>query len=112
MALFPIDNLEPGMILKSAVCDRSGRMLLPAGIELEAKHLKIFRTWGVSGADIVGDEVDDDSQGDLGDVTGDPSALAAAQQEVELLFIHNDHHHQMIRELMRICISRRVSNAC
>ena len=111
MAIFPIDNLEPGMILKSAICDRSGRLLLPAETVLAEKHLIIFRTWGVSEADIAGEEYDADSLITTGGHTGDPLLTAEAQQEVDRLFIHNDPHHQMIQELMRICVSRRVSNA-
>lgn len=110
MAILPIDNLEPGMTLKSAVSDRSGRLLLPAGVELDEKHLKIFRTWGISEADIEGESEEEESIEEI-DFNVDPLVMAKAQQEVEQLFIHNDVQHQMIRELMRICISKRVASA-
>lgn len=111
MAVLPLDILQVGMTLKAAVCDRSGRMLLPAGIELEEKHLKIFRTWGVSEADIEGDSEDAETTDDILSLTGDPVVIAAAQNEVERLFMHNDPQHLMIHELMRICVARRVTNA-
>jgi hypothetical protein len=110
MSIFPIDNLEPGMTLKTAVFDRSGRLLLPAGAELTGKHLNIFRMWGVSEVDIEGEDDDADSIGATGDEAGDPLKIAAAQQEVAQLFIHNDPQNQLIHELMRICVSRRVLN--
>jgi hypothetical protein len=111
MAIFPIDNLEPGMTLKSAVSDRSGRLLLPAGVELTGKHLNIFRMWGVSEADIAAEGDDKDNNGAAGDHTDNPLMRAEAQLEVEQLFIRNDPLHQMISELMRICVSRRVLGA-
>jgi hypothetical protein len=109
MALLPIDRLEAGMILKANVCDRSGRMLLPAGAELADKQLKIFRTWGVTEADIqLGpDEELAELAGE--NITADPIALAEAEAVVARMFRRNDPEHPMIRELMRICRDRRLN---
>lgn len=98
------------MTLKADVCDRSGRLLLPAGAELSGKHLKVFQTWGVSEADIVIDG-DEDAEITPSPATGDPEVIAAAQEEVERLFVHNDPGHPLIKELIRICVSRKVSHA-
>ena len=110
MAIIPIDSLTAGMLLKSDVCDRSGRMLLPAGGELTDRHLKIFRTWGVLEADIEdGDSLETPQSLPGADV--DPVRLAAAEEGVQRIFRLNDPGHPAIRELMRICIARKVSNA-
>ena len=53
MAIIPIDLLEAGMVLKADVRDRSGRLILPSGAELAEKQIRIFRTWGVTEADIL-----------------------------------------------------------
>lgn len=108
MAIIPIDRLEAGMTLKANVCDRSGRLLLPAGAELADKQLKIFRTWGVTEADILlgPDEELAESAGD--DTTIDPLVLADAEQAVARMFRFNDIQHPMIHELMRICRERRI----
>lgn len=111
MAIVPLESLEIGMVLKSAVCDRSGRLLLPAEAELSDKHLKIFRTWGVTEADIVTDcenEVEDNSPAPI---SGDPAVIAAAEEEVGRLFIHNDPQQPLIKELIRICVTRKVAHA-
>jgi len=110
MAIIPIDLLEAGMTLKSNVCDRSGRLLLPAGSELADKQLKILRTWGVTEADIVRgpDEEMPDSAIDVSTV--DPLVLAEAEQAIAALFCHNDPQHPMIQELTRICLERRLAN--
>lgn len=98
------------MALKTAVSDRSGRLLLPAGVELSDKHLKIFRTWGVTEADIVSNSnVESESAPAL--ISGDPAVIAAAQDAVEQLFIHNDQQHPLINELIRICVARKVAHA-
>ena len=111
MAIIPIDRLEAGMTLKADVCDRSGRLLLPAGAMLADKQLKIFRTWGIAGADIqLGP---DDVRADIAPETGtvDPKLLAEAEQAIARLFCHNNPQHPMIQELMRVCLERRLAHA-
>jgi len=108
MAIVPIDNLEVGMLLKSDVCDRSGRMLLPAGCELSERHLKIFRTWGVLEAEIEGDDTLETTQTFINEDI-DPVRLAAAEEAVKRIFRLNDQEHPAIKELMRLCIARKVA---
>lgn len=109
LATVNIDNLSAGMVLKSDVCDRSGRMLLPAGVELTEKHLQIFRAWGVVEAEIVGDSDGDGTAPGIEEI--DSEALAAAEALVKPLFLHNDLEHPAIKELLRICIARRAVHA-
>ena len=111
MAIIPIDRIEAGMTLKSDVCDRSGRLLLPAGVVLADKQLKIFRTWGVAEADILLGP--DEALADTAEETStvDPQLLAEAEHAVTQLFRHNNPQHPMIRELMRVCLERRLADA-
>ena len=108
MAIVQIDNLSAGMVLKSNVCDRSGRMLLPEGAELTEKHLQIFRAWGVVEAEVVGDSDSDGAASGVEEV--DPEALAEAEAMVKPLFLHNDLEHPAIKELFRICMVRRATH--
>ena len=109
MAIVPIEGLAAGMLLKSDVCDRSGRMLLPAGGELTDRHLKIFRTWGVLEADIEDGGSLETAQA-LTNADVDPVRLAAAEEAVTRIFRLNNPEHPAIRELMRICIARKVAD--
>ena len=110
MAMLATDLLESGMILKSAVCDKSGRLLRPAGAELTDKHLKIFRTWGIGGADIDNGNEETISTTVVAVDVNDPVLIAEAQRLVSELFIHNDHQHPLIQELIRICVERQVNS--
>lgn len=111
MALVHTDNLTPGMVLSRSICDRSGRLLLPAGAELTEKHLSIFRMWGVLEAEIVGETVAAEEPEVAPNEELDPALVAKAREEVELLFVHNDPEHPAIKELMRVCIGRRAASA-
>lgn len=114
MAVVHIDNLAPGMVLSSNVCDRSGRMLLPAGAELTDKHFSILRMWGVLEVEIVGEAMVEGAEAPQNANSGeeiDPELLAEARAEVEGLFVYNDPEHPAIKELMRICTERRATRA-
>jgi hypothetical protein len=111
VALVHIDNLAPGMVLARNVCDRSGRLLLPAGAELSEKHFGIFRMWGILEAEIVGESPATEDHETPVNLELDPVALAKAREEVEILFVHNDFEHPAIKELMRLCVDRRAARA-
>ena len=110
MAVVHIDNMAPGMVLSRDVCDRSGRMLLPAGAELTEKHFSIFRMWGVLEAEVVGESIAEDAE-TAPHQELDPVLLAEARVKMERLFIYNDPEHPAIKELMRICTERRAARA-
>lgn len=112
MAIVSIDNLEAGMTLQSDVRDRSGRLLLPQGSELAEKHLKVFRTWGVTEADIIMAADSITSEDSSITINIDPELLAQAEQEIDRLFRNNDPQHPMIHELRKICLERRLANVC
>ena len=109
MAPVQIDNLVPGMILKQSVTDRSGRMLLPEGATLEAKHFAIFRMWGVLDVEVTGESEPEPVAAPPQEDAADPALLALALDEVHRIFAHNDPEHPAIRELIRICINRRAA---
>ncbi|ANB03904.1 hypothetical protein ECTOBSL9_2703 [Ectothiorhodospira sp. BSL-9] len=44
----PADQADAGSVLAEDVRDRSGRLLLSAGIPLKDKHLRVLKTWGVA----------------------------------------------------------------
>ena len=103
-----IENIETGMILASDVHDRSGRMLLGAGVELTQKHLVIFRTWGVVEADIEGQGADEVVEPIPADV--DPQELAAAEQALTPIFRFTNRSHPAIVELVRLAALRKVTH--
>ena len=111
MAIIYIDSLASGMVLQERVCDRSGRMLLPAGVVLTENHLSIFRAWNVVEVDVI---TDGDSAGAVQSLSLpeelDPQQLAAAEAELSPLFVHNDLTHPVVKELFRLCAARRVVN--
>jgi hypothetical protein len=106
MAIKRILDVNPGMILASDAMDMSGRMLLAAGKEITAKHLKIFRTWGVPEVDIkedsaAGGEAPTGSQAD-----GDDKVLVKAKE----YFCQNNLKDPLIKELFDFCVMQMKKN--
>jgi hypothetical protein len=108
VGLVAIENLETGMVLASDVYDRSGRLLLGEGAELNQKHLVIFRTWGVLEADIVGQGGSDAADAVPSDV--DPAQLEAARAALAPLFKYSNTDHPAIAELLKLAALRKVQH--
>jgi hypothetical protein len=107
MSMITLENLEPGMILAAKVCDKSGRLLLAEGVELEAKHLFIFRTWGIAEADIVG------LDGAVENVLMDNITQEKFDQARNTLlskYCRTDIEHPAICELFRLAVIRKVQH--
>jgi hypothetical protein len=49
-----------GMVLDKAIKNKHGQLLIPGGITIEEKHIKLFKTWGISSVYIKGETVDSD----------------------------------------------------
>ena len=58
MPVIKVEDMEPGMILAADAVCLNGRVLLRAGATLSEQNLKIFRTWGLSEANIQGVDAD------------------------------------------------------
>ena len=108
MGILALDNLAEGMVLKSDVFDRSGRLLLGCGAELSAKHLRMFRMWGISAVNIAG--VDDQTGGIPHVADVDPARLTQVENELRSLFRNSDLSSPAMGELFRLCLLRKVRN--
>ncbi|HCO12023.1 MAG TPA: hypothetical protein DIT19_02200, partial [Desulfonauticus sp.] len=54
MGVVGIEELKPGMILASDIKTVNGRLILPKGLTLEAKHIEYLKSWGISRVAISG----------------------------------------------------------
>lgn len=101
-----IEDLQPGMVLSTDVKDHSGRVILSAGAEIIEKHLRIFKSWGITEADVKGIEQDDLTT--VASARIDPALLAAAEAEADELFRFNRRNHPVVERLYHLFITRHV----
>ena len=107
MGLISISDIRPGMVLAGDVKDRNNRVLLAAGQEISEKHLKIFKMWGVTDADVRGAVQEEMVVQDMAEV--DPMAYQDAEQVTLDLFRHADTTHPGMKELARLSTLRRAT---
>lgn len=100
MTTLNLDDLKPGMVLCADAQHHTGQVLLKAGVELTEKHLKIFHKWGLTEADVEGDDLSPGGkQADL-----DPATLARAETRAQERFQHTDLTQPAIAELFRLTV--------
>ena len=106
MGKLAVDSLEAGMVLDQDVLDRTGRLLLGAGVVLNQKHMVIFRTWGIEAVSIAGVEAADSFTPLPEDVTQEQ--LAAAEESLKPLFVNAGLEHPVMQQLLRLAAMRKV----
>lgn len=94
MSLLAMDQIEPGMVLDKDALDRNGRVLLRADTELNEKHLRMLKSWGVEHLDIQGIADENKTQ-----VKYPPAWLDEAEQKSRQRFIHSNSDHPVMRYL-------------
>lgn len=106
MALIKVDKLKSGMVLAEDVCDGGNRLLLSKGQELEARHMRIFKMWGIFQVDVEGGEPDpaDDTAG------SDDAREAMVREAVLGCFANLDMAHPVVREVLEVCVAFRLKN--
>lgn len=101
MAHVNLDAVRTGMVLEADVTNSGGHTLLKAGTELSARHLTLLRAYGIA-AISVGAAPAERETGTLPSSAPDDCCVAER-------FLHNDPHHPLISELMRLCEARQAA---
>jgi hypothetical protein len=104
----PLESVPAGMVLANDVRDRRGRLLLPAGREVTARALRIFRMWGVTQLEV------EDPRSATPTESGPsiaPERLDAARERAEAIFRHADRQHPLMAELFRLATERLAREA-
>lgn len=101
MSIINIDDIMPGMILAEDLVAPNGRLILTKGSIIEDKHLQIFKSWGVTEAEIEGQN-GSEGRKKLED-TLDPEILEQSKQHINDIFSLVDQGHPAIQEIIRLC---------
>lgn len=103
------EDTRPGMIVAEDIRDRSGRLLIPAGVSLKEKHLRVLRIWGIPELNIrdPSGEAADPSPAH-GEAEWQPATDAQARAEAVLrqVFRHADLERPPMGTLFRLAVER------
>jgi HD-like signal output (HDOD) protein len=106
MPKLKIDDIEPGMVLAEDLTTSEGRMLLPRGSVVTEAHLRTCRVWGITEADIQGDEEDDENPTSLDQLH--PEVLDACKIMAAQRFVLNPSSHPAVKEMARLYVLRQA----
>ena len=106
--LLGIAELQPDMVLAGDLRAYNGRLLLPKGVCLSAKHIKIMKMWGVVEAHV--NHVSSLYQCPADNARRSPAGLSRVQEQVNGRFCCVPLDHPAISELYRCAIERLVGN--
>jgi len=105
MMRLSVDQLTPGLTLGKPVYNLNGVLLLCAGEVLSAKHLQIFKAWGIRDLDVVDEE---GSETVAPDAPVPPELAAAVEREITRRFRRSDPGDPVI-SLLRQLVTRRLT---
>jgi len=107
MARMQLDTLTAGMKLVKPVVNLNGVLLLRAGEVLTAKHLEIFKTWGVREAEVV--RADGTEPDAAAESSASPETQAAAEAEMARRFRRvNTAKDPVMADILRVATRRLV----
>lgn len=106
MPIIPVNDLHAGMVLMNDATHANGRVLLRGGITLVDKHIKMFKTWGLVGADIEG--ITQEQMATEALDNADPLILESIRNELSTRFRHTDLTHPMLNMLHRLLLKQRI----
>jgi len=104
MGRINVDDLQTGMVLSEDLLGPHGRFLLPGGTVLDAGHLRVLKTWGVTEASIEGvtrAEAEAEAEARL-----DPALLERAREHAEAMFMAADDAEEPMAEIRRLAVMR------
>lgn len=82
MTRIMLDQAQPGMILEQPVVNTNGRVLLPAGCEINKKHVKAMKMWGILDLCVKGNIESNETEAD----NTAPEKLKEAQADLAAAF--------------------------
>ncbi len=95
------------MVLKSAVKDITGRLLLGGGVAICWKHITIFKAWGITEVDIEGDAEGEAVEEVVAQV--DEETLDRVRKELEELFALTDLNNSPVtQEIFRLSVQHKI----
>ncbi|WP_029898350.1 HDOD domain-containing protein [Desulfohalovibrio reitneri] len=103
MSIVGLAELEPGMVLNSAVRSSQGRLLIPAGTIVTDKHIRMCKIWGVVEADVSGQaEAEHREEMELRRMAAEaPKASKEAKRDTRERFATAGLEHKAVKRLAK-----------
>jgi hypothetical protein len=92
-----LDDATPGVVLKDPAVNHQGQVLLPAGAELDAKKMRILRSWGIRSVEV------EDHAGGAPDASEIPASAKVAEVQDRFRRVRDD---PLMDKLLGVLVNR------
>jgi HD-like signal output (HDOD) protein len=106
MSHVSVDELQQGMILSEDVRDINSRLLLSKGQEIISKHLRIFKIWGITEVEVVGQPGERSNDAPQ----RDPNRMAQIQSATDRMFTHVDLRQPTLMAIYQAALAHRYEH--
>jgi len=100
------NKIKPGMVLAEEVRDVNGRLLLGKGGGIQPSHLRIFKIWGITEVNIVGEV----GLNDRPEAHIHPELIENIRNKTMKKFSRVDLDHPALKEIFRLSVDYRSRN--
>lgn len=98
-----MDSVCEGMIVAADVKNMDDMLLIPAGCELSARHIKVLRTWGIAEIQVDGEEQASTTMMKIA-----PEVLERLEAELRKQFWSLDPESEAQKEVFNLALRRRA----
>lgn len=106
MGIVHTNNLKPGMVLAEEVRDVNGRLLLSKGSGIQPSHLRIFKIWGITEVNVIGDI----GHKNRPEPYVQPELIEKIRDKTLSKFSRADMDHPALKEIFRLSVDYRSRN--
>lgn len=99
-----LDQVRAGMLLVKDVFDPQGCILVRSGVTVTDRHIRAFKSWGVTEVTVQSGNAAAPSQAQ------DPTALVQMREFLDTQFSLSNLDHPAVRALYELCLERALSN--
>ncbi len=104
MGFINIEDIKPDMVLASDLLTQDGRFLLPKGTQLKSDTIKTCKAWGITRADIVGQDQEQVNKARLEAI--DPEYIRQAKKHLKPYLQEVNIEHPAMKEIVKIAVER------
>jgi HD-like signal output (HDOD) protein len=106
MGCISVDQLNQGMVLSDDVLDFNRKLLLAKGQTITPKHIRIFKTWGITEVNVFGKNENKNKT----ESWINPELRTKIEDQTKRIFKNVDLDHPATREIYKLSVSYRCHN--
>ncbi len=103
--IIPIDEITDGQVLGDAVKNNFGQTLIPAGVDLQKRHIALLKTWSIPNVTIKSSEEDSNEE-----ISNEVVEMSLRELEKRINWEPRNGNEEDLIEMAALATAKRISN--